>query len=345
LAYNALSNHVLVVSRVGSSLVHVLDGDTGAELRTLDPGIGTIGGGTFDVNMVGVADDGAVYVCNLTLDGPGAHFKLYRYENDDGATAPTVALDDDPGAGVTDRWGDTLAVRGAGANTQVLLASRGNGAAGNGTNLCLLTTSDGVNFVPNVLHVATTNVSDLGLGLAFGTGDTAWAKSNDGTTRGLYHLGFNIGLNSAVVLTNYTNFSAAVTTIGANQAGNLLAAVAIETPNDLRLYDISDLSTDPLLLDWDFFYANRVGQPVGSVAFGNNRVYALNANNGILALQLAWPPLNFSRSGDNLILNWIGNYTLQSADFVTGPYLNVTGATSPYTVSSGPTKFFRLKFP
>ncbi|HXU77967.1 MAG TPA: immunoglobulin domain-containing protein, partial [Methylomirabilota bacterium] len=184
LAYNALSNHVLVVSRVGSSLVHVLDGDTGAELRTLDPGIGTIGGGTFDVNMVGVADDGAVYVCNLTLDGPGAHFKLYRYENDDGATAPTVALDDDPGAGVTDRWGDTLAVRGAGANTQVLLASRGNGAAGNGTNLCLLTTSDGVNFVPNVLHVATTNVSDLGLGLAFGTGDTAWAKSNDGTTRG-----------------------------------------------------------------------------------------------------------------------------------------------------------------
>jgi hypothetical protein len=345
LAYNALSNHVLVVSRVGSSLVHVLDADTGAELHTLDPGIGTIGGGTFDVNMVGVADDGAVYVGNLTLDGPAAHFKLYRYENDDAATAPTVALDDDPGAGVTDRWGDTLVVRGAGASTQVLLASRGNGAAGNGTNLCILTTTDGIGFTANVLHVGTTNVSDLGLGLAFGVGNTAWAKSNDGTTRGLYHLSFDISQNSAVVLTNYTNFSAAVTTIGANQAGNLLAGIAIETPNDIRLYDISNLAVDPVLIDWDFFYANRVGQPVGSVVFGNNRIYALNANNGILALQLAWPPLNFARNGDDLILSWSGNYTLQSADVVTGPYQNVVGATSPYTVSSGPTKFFRLRFP
>src|SRR5262249_35024150 len=276
--------------------------------------------GTFDVSMLGVADDGAVYVGNLTLDGIGSHFKLYRYENDDGATLPSVALDDDPGAGVSDRWGDTLVVRGAGTNTQVLIASRGNGAPGNGTNLCLLTTADGITFTPNVLHVATTNVSDLGLGLAFGIGDTIWAKSNDGTTRGLYHLAFDISQNSAVVLTNYTNFSAAVTTIGANQAGNLLAAVAIETPNDLRFYDVSDLSADPLLLDWDFFTPNRVGQPVGSIAFGNNRLYAINANNGILALQLAWPPLNSSRSGDDLILNWLGKYTLQSATSVLGPY-------------------------
>ena len=216
-----------------------------------------------------------------------------------------VALDDDPGAGVTDRWGDTLVVRGAGANTQVLLASRGNGAAGNGTNLCILTTTDGIGFTANVLHVGTTNVSDLGLGLAFGVGNTAWAKSNDGTTRGLYHLSFDISQNSAVVLTNYTNFSAAVTTIGANQAGNLLAGIAIETPNDIRLYDISNLAVDPVLIDWDFFYANRVGQPVGSVVFGNNRIYALNANNGILALQLAWPPLNFVRNGDELILELV----------------------------------------
>lgn len=346
LAYNALSNHVLVVSRTGSSLVHVLDANDGSEIRTLDPGVGTIGGGTFDINMVGVADDGAVYVGNLTLDGIATHFKLYRYENDDSAAIPSVAYDDDPGAGVSDRWGDTIAVRGAGAATQVLIASRGNGAPGNGTNLCMLTTTDGTTFTGNVLHVNTTNTSEFGIGLAFGTGDTFWAKSNDGTTRGLYHMTFDIGANSATVLTNYTNFSAAVANVAANQAGNLLAGIAIETPNDLRLYDISTLANDPLLLDWEFFTPNNAGQATGAAAFGNNRLYALNSNNGLLAAQIGWPQIQGNLLGTDLVMQWIGTYKLQSATDVAGPYTDIVGATSPYTnsVLSGQ-KFFRLKYP
>jgi hypothetical protein len=296
--------------------------------------------------MVGVADDGAVYIGNLTLDGVATHFKLYRYDNDDSATIPTTAYDDDPGAGVTDRWGDTLAVRGAGNATQVLLASRGNGAVGNGTNLCILTTSDGVAFTGNVLHVNTTNTSEFGLGLSFGLSDTLWAKSNDGTTRGLYHMAFDIALNSATTITNYTNFSAAAANVAMNQAGNLLAAIAIETPNDLRLYDISTLANDPLLLDWEFFTPNNAGQPTGAAAFGNNRLYALNSNNGILASQIGWPQIQGNLIGTDFVMKWIGTYTLQSATDVAGPYSSVGGATSPYTnsVLSGQ-KFFRLKYP
>jgi hypothetical protein len=296
--------------------------------------------------MVGAAEDGAVYVCNLTLDGIATHFKVYRYENDDSATTPTIAFDDDPGAGVSDRWGDTFAVRGKGTGTQILVGSRGNGAPGNGTNLCILTTVDGLNFTPNVLHVNTTNQSDLGLGIAFGTNDTIWAKSNDGTTRGLYHIAFNIGANSGTIITNYTNFSAAVANIAANEAGNLLAGIAIETPNDLRLYDISNLSNDPLLLDWEFFTANAAGQPTGAAAFGNNRLYALNSNNGLLAMQIGWPQIEAANVGGQVVLSWIGNYTLLSATDVGGPYTPVAGATSPYTNSlPGDQRFFRLRFP
>ncbi len=348
LAYNAASNHVLVVSRTGSSLVHVLDGNDGSEIRTLDPGTGVIGesGETFSISMVGVADDGAVFVGNLTLDGVATHYRLYRYENDDAASLPTVAYDNDPGAGVTDRWGDTIAVRGAGAATQVLIASRGNGAVGNGTNLCILTTADGIAFTGNVLHVNTTNTSEFGLGLSFGKGDTLWAKSNDGTTRGLYHLAFDIASNSATTITNYTNFSAAVVNVAMNQAGNLLAGIAIETPNDVRLYDISTLANDPLLLDWEFFTPNNTGQPTGAAAFGNNRLYALNSNNGVVAAQIGWPQIDGTLIGTDLVMKWIGTYTLQSATDVIGPYSNVSGATSPYTnsVLSGQ-KFFRLKYP
>lgn len=55
------------------------------------------------------------------------------------------------------------------------------------------------------------------------------------------------------------------------------------------------------------------------------------------------PSLSFSRQGNNVILIWSGNFVLQSANDVTGPYQVVAGATSPYTVSmSAARQFFRL---
>jgi hypothetical protein len=54
--------------------------------------------------------------------------------------------------------------------------------------------------------------------------------------------------------------------------------------------------------------------------------------------------LTFSRSGNALTLTWGTGFTLQSATNVTGPYQNVPGATSPYSVTmTKPTEFFRLR--
>jgi len=55
------------------------------------------------------------------------------------------------------------------------------------------------------------------------------------------------------------------------------------------------------------------------------------------------PRLSFTRDGNNLILSWTGSYTLMSATNVAGPYVDVSGATSPYTNSTASgTKFFGL---
>lgn len=56
------------------------------------------------------------------------------------------------------------------------------------------------------------------------------------------------------------------------------------------------------------------------------------------------PPLAISRVGPDVRLSWSGGTpTLQSAGDVTGPYTNISGATSPYTNrTSGPRQFFRL---
>jgi hypothetical protein len=49
--------------------------------------------------------------------------------------------------------------------------------------------------------------------------------------------------------------------------------------------------------------------------------------------------LSIARAGANVVLTFQG--TLQSAPSVTGPYVNVSGATSPYTNTPSASTFFR----
>src|SRR5688572_27751835 len=64
LAYNPVTGNLVLASRAGGNHVRVLSGATGADLGGFD----TTGvtGGTFALNMIGVADDGAIYACNLS---------------------------------------------------------------------------------------------------------------------------------------------------------------------------------------------------------------------------------------------------------------------------------------
>ena len=57
------------------------------------------------------------------------------------------------------------------------------------------------------------------------------------------------------------------------------------------------------------------------------------------------PLLDFGRVGDDFIVSWPPPWSLQSSTNVIGPYLDVVGATSPYTnnVLSSPQRFFRLR--
>jgi hypothetical protein len=57
------------------------------------------------------------------------------------------------------------------------------------------------------------------------------------------------------------------------------------------------------------------------------------------------PTLGFRNDGANLVLNWPGNFVLQNATNVAGPYVDITNATSPYSfdTSQYPKRFFRLR--
>src|SRR5437870_7437303 len=71
LAYNPKTGHLILVSRAaapapaGGLGIAILDSTAGSVLGTMDVGIAATGPGTFKLNMVDVADDGVIYVCNL----------------------------------------------------------------------------------------------------------------------------------------------------------------------------------------------------------------------------------------------------------------------------------------
>lgn len=283
LAFNPSQNHLLLVSRVSGNNIHVLDAATGNDLHTLELGSGIVSGGTFAVNMVGVADDGVVYVGNLTVNGSTSAFRLYRWANDNAGTAPTIAYSGNPIATTAERWGDTLAVRGNGLGTQILIGSR------SGTNAVIFTTLNGTTFSPNPLSISGGVNGMFGLGITFGTNNVFWGKA---TALPVRQISFNPASSTGAVLQAYGPPAVANTIgpIGVSPELGLLGGVSIETPDQLYLFELPTNGTPTLIATNAFPTDNANANAVGAVDFAADRVFALDCNNGIMAFQLLPPP-------------------------------------------------------
>jgi len=63
MAYNPVTDHLLIASRTGGSVVYILDAATGDSLDQLD--MTGVSGGTFAINIPRVDESGVIYVANL----------------------------------------------------------------------------------------------------------------------------------------------------------------------------------------------------------------------------------------------------------------------------------------
>jgi hypothetical protein len=297
-AYNPVTGHFLVASRSPASPattnVYILDGTTGSVLGTLPWDASVITSGNFAVNMVGITTDGVIYVGNLTTDAAGATgpFRLYRWANE--TAQPTLAYSGDPSAGNAvgtnpRRFGDSLALRGTGAGTQILLGTY-NQVVG------LLTTTDGVTFTATKI---TTDAAaeETRRCLAWGAGDTFWAKALNGNLR---QFSLNIGAQTASAIASIPLYTApggtTLTPGGALDVDLTRNLVAILDGNNhkLRVYDISNPAA-PVQTDGtkDMPGANANGNFVGSVWLRDGKLFALETANGIRAYTLhevVFPP-------------------------------------------------------
>jgi hypothetical protein len=316
-----------------------------------------------------VADDGALYVGNLALT-PGDMFAITRFSAVSSGAGENAAYLGDPGAGSGDRWGDTIAIRGAGTNTQILLGSYGQGY-GPGTSVALLTTTDGQTFSALNIPVSGVTGGFAGAGIAFGAGNTFWCKG--GHFFDLRQVSFDpTGVNAAVVLQDY---SAGVQTpndltgLGVDATNNILIGTCFnDTPNDLQFYQLTGTTNAPVLFDQVFYAADNINSQENAAAVIKfPYAFGLDVNNGIVAVEYGVPPppivpygLSVTNvAGVGLVLTWpsvVGHsYQVQSAAVLdpsggstswssVGSLIVASGTTTSYTNSSpgGKGLFYRV---
>ena len=254
-----------------------------------------------------------------------------------------------------------MAIRGSGVNTQILLGSFGandGGTWGPGTNVALLTTTDGMNFTALSIPVAGVPSGFSGLGLAFGAGNTFWAKGGNGYN--LRQVSFDpTGSTPAAVLQVYSVPTQApnnLTGLGVDAANNILIGTCFDdVPNDLQFYQLTGTTNAPVLFDQAFYASQNPNSQENAVAVIKFPwAFGLNVNNGLVAVQYAVPPaailpysVTASRAGGSVVLSWPSvsghNYHVLSSPVVTTA--RSTWTTNATYAGSGATLFYTNSAP
>ena len=289
-AYNPLSNQVYIISRTGQTTgltINVLNATTGADLYQLNTS--GISGGSIILLMMCAADDGALYAANMSNSGGGvAVFKVYRWANSASSTVPVLVYSGEP-AGRTDsvRWGDSMHIRGTGTNTQIIIDAYG-------TNLCamLSPTNGNMNTWASVAATQEYYGVSIGRSLQFGSGNTIWQKRKNDR---LQQLTFTTSPFITTASTNYYLFNSGVGAVEMDFGQNFMTAInypiTTNGPDMLDFYDASNIYNAKLLGSYPF-PTNQ--QPnvnfIAHTIFAGDKLFAIDGNNGVLAMQIVVPP-------------------------------------------------------
>ncbi|HEX7654156.1 MAG TPA: immunoglobulin domain-containing protein [Verrucomicrobiae bacterium] len=319
LAYDPVSGDLLLVAQYPTNNVVVLNAADGTEKYFMN--LSGVTAGAAGANLVGVADDGAVYLANVTANAALPNYTIWRWADDGPTTTPTEMFAGDPGFfGPTGlRWGDNLAIRGAGTDTQILTAPGVN------TNFVCLFTMDpsGAFFNPNLITITNVapNSAFAQFGITFGPGtNTFWVKT---VNQPLYLVQFDLASGyGAVIYTASNNLVPAnFRMIAMDKNQKWLAGVMTlnaQLVDNVRLYDISAYTNSgPVLADQELYAtANHSsflsGAGTGATVFGGNYLFALDSNNGIKAFLIdtntILPPFRIlnvtSLPGAKVALTW-----------------------------------------
>ncbi len=365
IAYNALSNQVIIVSRTNTTsglTINVLDATTGVfqyqmDTTAISP---VLAGGISPLTMIDVADDGSIYAGNATGNGTTDSYRLYRWANSASNTVAVKVFEGgDPAYQSTAfRWGDTLDVRGSGSSTEILVDCNTVWAT-----VFKPTDATLASFSTNPL---TNNYSDgsIGRSLQFGTNNTYWEKRKGDRLQISSYTSDGGLFGSSVAIAQNNNFPSTMGPVGFNLTTNFLAGIEFSlsnsAPDTLDFYQINDFN-NPILLGKYAFPANQ--QPnanfFGQVVVATDRIFAVDGNNGVVAFAITNAPavvprLTAALSNGQIILSWPSSatgYILESTSSLSPiswstnstPVVPQNGSNTVTENASGNTKFYRLK--
>ena len=379
LAYNPLSNVVYIASRetAANGNIYVLDANTGADLFQLNTAVVTATG-NLPLNCVAVGDDGTVYAANEpTANQTGV---IYRWRFPDNATAGEVVY-----SGVISgsyRTLDCFDVRGNYSNA-LFLTDATTGAAVS----FLFTTSDGVNWTPNSFthsYVGT----QIGRQIQFGPTNTYFLKKKQASTSTsalpldlLTAYNFTPGdQSSATVLSSVADYHYQLGAMGVDISNNIGAGVFFSSVagdyDRLYLYDLSNLNSPLMVATYNAPLAgNGSAQQcynfpvahiananwIAQVAIGGGKIFAIDANNGIIAVPefppvatVAPSPVKMSvvSSNGSVVISWPAtgagevlqaNPTLAPGGWgATGLTPTTVNGTNSVTITPGTANYYRL---
>lgn len=336
LAYSSPANELYVVNRAEhldeNLVIAVLDPATGNLSHYLNTsGIASDNNVQISLGLVGigVSDDGSIYACNVSRASTTASpavWRLYRWSNSAPATPPVLVFEGEPaGSTASLRWGDALAVRGSGLDTEIIIDNQRD--AVQPAAVVLTPTDASLNiFIGQSFHRGYANVR-VGRSLQFGTNNTVWQK-----TRGdrLELSSYDLNAGTSVLLSSFLDWPSSLGGITLDFQRNLGVAVdfngvANASPDTVKLYEIADLS-QPMLIATYNFPTNKQGNAnlISQCVFAGDRVFALNGNNGLVAFDLVppAPQLSIMASGNDVLITWPASstgFTLEASPVVSPP--------------------------
>jgi len=305
-AWDPVSKNLVLPSVNNNLPVAILDGASGAVLRTLNNT--GVSGGTLARLGAAVGDDGRVFVSNL-MSGSNSlvPFKIYGWTSVNDTNAPSVVFSQvNPQTfNGAFRFGDSLDVYGSGTNARFAAAGNSSGTnQATGTNVrnngnFMIGTLDGsnVNTIYSAIPGTATNINDYRLGLTFVDADTIIGNGS-GSAKITDFVAAPTLSGTGATVTSAVAIGAGDRAIGYTFLGGRSLLAALNYSNSMvSIYDITDPAAAQLLASNTTTSGTLAGNlnQNGGVEWGetidstSQVLYAMNANQGIQAMVFSIP--------------------------------------------------------
>jgi hypothetical protein len=297
MGWNPVTKNLVLPSRNGGNFVAIINGTTGAVVKTMDTT--GISGGTLAMMGAGVSDDGAIYVPNLQSGSSAVSpFKVYKWLSESDTSAPSIAFSQVLPVTTTGGWrfGDAFAVYGSGTTLKFASAGSTTGTssslANNGNFMIGSLDGSNTSTIYRAIPGTLTASNDYRLSLAFVDADTI--IGNQGTSAKFTDFVAATTLSSTgAIITGSVALGVADRPLDYTVLnGQALMAVVNTNSSLISIYDVTNPAAATLLTTGSTVSGalSANGNATGGLYWGevlsptSQVLYAMSTNQGIQAM-------------------------------------------------------------